>query len=140
MKKVNIIILFVIVVLMFSISFSHSMMMCSCATPPLRVAVERSDVIFFGRVIKFEVSFKEERRIATIEVSKIWKGKLNKLQEVRTNFGPSDCGFDFMVGSNYLVYGYSPDSNVYTYDCTRTEVSFKAAQDIDSLNIFFPNK
>jgi len=76
---------------------------------------------------------KVELMIYQIEVITLYKGKTKVLQlDVYSGTGDDDCGYNFSVGSEYIIYadykiqyyGKGPKVNkfLYTTICTRTKL------------------
>jgi len=62
-------------------------------------------------------------------VSESWKGVETKMVTVRTRPGV-DCGYKFIVGSQYLVYAYPGPDGWETNVCTRTRELADAGDDL----------
>ena len=108
---------------------------CSCAPKPSpKNAVEAADAVFLGTVVKFEVQGNPEivdgydgqhvayrsGRQTAFQVRTVWKGPHQETFTVRTGEGGGDCGVDFMVGHEYLVYAGQTSEGYRTNICTRT--------------------
>jgi hypothetical protein len=130
------------------ILFAHlQTLACGCiGSSTVKSATKYTEAVFVGRVIsKEEISSKEEfvARDTTglvfrmlrysFEISAVYKGKISKNKiEVITGFGLSDCGFQFAVGQEYIVYANHSIQNHGSYrvkskhletnDCTRTRL------------------
>src|SRR6185503_15210753 len=50
--------------------------------------------------------------------------------EVRTGLGDSDCGYNFRLGGQYLVYAYGDEDKLATGICSRTRPVSEAADDL----------
>jgi hypothetical protein len=89
-----------------------------------------ADAIFEGRVQKVELKWKlseaqvgdvvpaiiddfdheEPAIVATLDVSRSYRGDQSKHVQVRTGLGGGDCGFDFETGREYLVYAFKDET------------------------------
>ena len=135
------------------LSFQESLLACSCVPPsPPKQAVEEADAVFLGTVEKFEIDKPpapegnaegEAKRIATVRVRVSWKGVEDPIVRVATAlYGPT-CGYDFIVGADYLVYADRVGQNLLvTSTCSRTKPvgatigdvrQFKAKEDLEAL-------
>lgn len=128
--------------IIFLLAFQPSFA-CSCiGEPSVKEQLKKSNYAFTGKVlskklINVEVISKPGMVIQKAEyifqVYKSYKGKLvSDTLKIVTGIGKGDCGFLFMVGSEYVVYAvfkdryYETGSNVqqylYTNICTRTRL------------------
>ena len=101
--------------------------------PSIEESVQNSDVIFIGKCIAGE--FIEEgdinspseykyKVVWTFEVQKQIKGQYKSVKiQVETGIGSGDCGFPFVFGFSYLVYGKLIESNIETDICSRTKIA-----------------
>ncbi|HVF46195.1 MAG TPA: hypothetical protein VNA17_01375 [Pyrinomonadaceae bacterium] len=140
--KISITFAFVTLVLMpFTISA------CSCIAPgPPCQAFWSTPVVFSGRVTEIKTTkiehgdnaFSYGPRTVKFTVFNGHRGGVNGVTEVRTGAGGGDCGYDFKVDEDYLVYAYKgEDGQLSTGICTLTKSLAKAAEDIayiDSLS------
>ena len=114
---------------------------CSCAElPSVEVEFERSQAVFSGRV----VDVREKRSLngytsksVLFEVTNTWKGVEQSQIIITTGQGGGDCGFDFKVGQEYLVYAnestmYGAKSLVSTI-CDRTDELIVLQKDLTIL-------
>jgi hypothetical protein len=85
---------------------------CSCFEPseststPTRTAQERVapyDAVFLGRVLS--INQVDGIRMVNMHVLNTWKGVEKPIVTVRTGLGSGDCGFNFLEGTKYLVFG-----------------------------------
>lgn len=127
-----------LLLLIFSGAFSQAVFACSCGAIPFKEAVDRSSEIFIGTVVKIELerdllpsqtheSLPFGRRfywVATLEVSKKWKGSRKSKIRVKQSF--NSCEFPFSFYGEYLVFAESGDlswngtRNYWTWLCSRT--------------------
>ncbi|NUO79714.1 T9SS type A sorting domain-containing protein [candidate division KSB1 bacterium] len=111
---------------------------CSCLPfPPPAEAVAKADAVFLGKVLAFDEIAGQSRRLAHLEVIKIWKGRPNEADRVTTALNEAACGFDFVVGKTYLVYANKDENGgLYTHLCTRTQPENLAQSDLNYLRGF----
>jgi hypothetical protein len=121
---------------------------CTCAAPPREVktaselaAWARADAIFEGKVESVELRWKlKEAQIGdviptvatdldqdgpvilvSLEILHSYRGDQRKPMRLSTGLGGGDCGFDFEVGKQYLVYAFKDEAGeLSTNICTRT--------------------
>lgn len=111
---------------------------CSCGFPrdmsteeQVAASFNSSSAVFSGKVISFESTWSGKMK-ATFEVETIWKGEIGKKVKVTTGRGGGDCGFEFKVGEEYLVYAYGED-DLSANICSRTKGLNRADDDISFL-------
>ncbi|MBI3010660.1 MAG: hypothetical protein HYY57_06740 [Candidatus Omnitrophica bacterium] len=120
---------------------------CSCLPPaPPKEALEKTDRVFLGVVERNEAKgtpykidmddgwqlgypYKE----ATFRVITVWKGPSEPVVNVTTSFHSSMCGYDFQVGSEYVVYATEHEGTVSANICSRTRLRHEAQQDLEEL-------
>ena len=114
---------------------------CLRASLTPKTAFERADEVFRGVVERFEKSVPNEpqllvepekvvhRRSATFRVKEAWKGAFPQPHQIVTGLSQDDCGCDFVVGREYLVYA----KGGYTDFCMRTRAIEKAIEDLQFL-------
>lgn len=105
---------------LFAFAASLRAIACSCAPPPpVSVALAGSDFVIFGRCISFSVA-SERHRLAKIEIIRRFKGNTDaNVIEIHTGISESLCGFDFIAGEHYLIYGGITEGIWRTGLCTR---------------------
>lgn len=123
---------------------------CSCAGHnPVCSVYWNTAVLFSGHVVRIEHAYDnppEEKvfngKTVTIvgpgqylvhfEITKVYRGSLDKQVVVHTHDQGSACGFSFELGHEYLVYGdAAPNGELTTNHCTRTHDVANAAEDPD---------
>jgi hypothetical protein len=111
---------------------------CSCLPPsPPAQAFAEADAVFMGKIISFELIPDMRRRVAKINVLKIWKGKKSAAEMVFTGLNDADCGYNFQVDETYVIYAYEVDNDkLLTHICTRTAPIHRAAEDLEFLDSF----
>lgn len=103
----------------------------------------RSAAVFIGTVIALRT---EERRpdrkaeedfyaprIFKFSVEQTFLGPPTREIEVSTGMGGGDCGYDFKLGSRYVVYAadYSRNNRLTTGTCSRTRPFEDASEDLE---------
>ncbi|MDQ0417357.1 hypothetical protein J2Z48_001530 [Croceifilum oryzae] len=106
---------------------------CSCVPlgDPIKEA-DKSSAVFVGQVVKLEDD--ANQHIATLHVSKRWKGELDPELTVYTALSGAACGFEFEMGKEYLVYATKENGHLTTTICSRTKLLSEAQADLDALN------
>ncbi|SDX98390.1 hypothetical protein [Thermoactinomyces sp. DSM 45892] len=106
---------------------------CSCAPSddPVKEA-DKSSAVFVGKVVQLERD--ANQRIATLHVSKRWKGDLDPELIVYTALSEASCGFTFEMEKEYLVYAIKKNGHLTTTICSRTKLLSEAQADLDALN------
>lgn len=85
---------------------------CSCVSPTDQQAFDESDGVFVGRVTKVTISNDGpiigslDPAIWEFDVSKVFKGKVAKDQEVVSARDGASCGLELTEGSEYIVFGW----------------------------------
>jgi hypothetical protein len=104
-------------------------------------AFAATPVIFCGRVTKIsQVAIKlgsgevYQQRIVTFEVEPGYRGlESHAVTQGVSGFSGGDCGYDFLVGVEYLVYAapHPATGKLYTGICERTRLLSAAADDLE---------
>lgn len=138
---------FILIILLFSIVvtglilFSKSKVYaCSCAGGDAKEKLERSTVVFVGKVIDKGGTKKFQHgrlREYTFEVDKAWKGDDEKHVTIYSYDGSSaSCGYDFVTNQTYLVYSYQGNDNlIQTNLCSGNIPISQANEEIKQLGI-----
>ncbi|HEU4453270.1 MAG TPA: hypothetical protein VFR81_09425 [Longimicrobium sp.] len=115
---------------------SSASAMCSCVPPPsVPRALGEADAVFQGRVIDVRTG-REDLRVR-IRVARRWKGAGGDTVTVRTARGSPSCGFDFVAGTEYLVYARrarAPETALAVSLCSRTKRAEDARREIRTLH------
>ena len=91
---------------------------CKCAQPGTpSEELEKFATVFAGRVVSIQHSYDpntasvspEDRTTVGFEVSTVWKGTVHEDMHITTPPIGGSCGFSFVEGKEYIVYGH--DSN-----------------------------
>jgi len=126
---------------------------CRCLAPPTPYfGLQKSDVVFVGKVTTIETiaadgwlygAFKQTMGLrlyefetihATLEVKTPIKAADESPLIIETFQSTDLCGVPFKAGQEYFVYAYrSPEGDLQTDMCTRTDIVAQAAEDIADL-------
>jgi len=72
-------------------------------------------------------------RQLSVRVSDSWKGVTTADIEIHTGFGDADCGYNFRVGSQYVIYATKGQTGFETSICLRTIEVASGAADLQYL-------
>ena len=115
---------------------------CSCMSsgPPCQ-SYWNTPIVFSGRVFEITTPKIKETRSATFPektirfaVNQAFRGISGTTAEVVTGMGGGDCGYDFELNENYLVYADNHQGKIYAGICSRTQLLSKAVEDIEYIN------
>ena len=103
---------------------------CSCGGPALPCQdYWKASAVFVGTVSSSARSSYTidktafEGRLVHFAVDRVFRDVEGAEVEVTTGLGGGDCGYDFRVGGQYLVYAYrNADKKLATGICTRTRL------------------
>lgn len=135
--------LFIMIAVLFagSVALPSTASACSCEQPPaVSEELSRSDAVFSGKVIATDdklALFSPATHSVVFQVARVWKGSGKSQIKIKTGQGGGDCGYDFNVGQEYLVYAV--ESTMYganqltTIICDRTAVLSQAQSDVAML-------
>lgn len=111
---------------------------CSCLPTTPQQTYKNSKAVFAGQVINIvdlgnrNPQFSDSSGTLKIifEVSKIWKGKLEKQQVILTSDSSASCGYSFEKGKEYLVYASNQGNQLETGLCSGTKPLANARPDL----------
>lgn len=129
--KIHLVIAFVLACIEFT---NPPALACSCLPPPPpKKALEGSAAVFSGKVT--DVTLEKGQKIVTIEVDRVWKGKVGAKVVVTTASNGAACGYNFTTkgDATYLIYAYENKGVLGTNICTRTTTLAAGAADIKEL-------
>lgn len=115
---------------------------CSCMRPDFEVALESSSEVFIGSVVAIEEVYDPHESPGTIgrrnavlfEVERSYKHMVPSQMIVYAGYGGGSCGYDFAMGQQYLVYGYTMYENeLHTWLCSRTQPTDATGDDLAKL-------
>ena len=125
-----------ILLILAAVFLGTEIMACKCAPPPPPVpSLKKCHAVFLGQVVSLK-QHREYGKLVTFKVQDSWKGKRGDTIVVRTGNGGGDCGYSFVKGKNYLVYGYNSKGTLWASICSRTRPLDRAAPDIKELDEF----
>lgn len=114
---------------------------CSCAKEPsAEEGFSRSQAVFSGEVTRIKDNnglFGGYGKTVIFKVKETWKGINETEVAIATGSGGGDCGIEFVVGKEYLVYASVSDiygdKSLTSVICDPTKELGIAAEDIDIL-------
>jgi hypothetical protein len=153
----NVLVRLVVAVLLFSVR----LLGCSCAGPARTpcVGAGMSTAVFTGKVLEINdppppvlvpstdntgrvyanrrtaapITPQRPLRVVRLSVADVLTGveALQKEIEILTGYGGGDCGYQFQVGIEYVIYAYKNSAGrLETGICTRTRPLAEAAEDV----------
>lgn len=112
-------------ILIFILLFSIGSYACDCdGILTIEKAYNQSETVFLGKIISVkpynskiskngdEIVEEYSNIIVKIEITNTFKGSSKNIVEIITGIGGGDCGYDFIVGEEYLIFAY--DNGIYT--------------------------
>jgi len=72
-------------------------------------------------------------RRVSVRVTDSWKGVTTANVELQTGYSSADCGYDFIVGNQYVIYAYQGQASLETNICRRTIDVASGASDLQYL-------
>src|SRR4028118_2144063 len=117
---------------------SNAASACVCLTTTPKKNFRNSRVVFAGKVIDIMAKTDRSRDTSdslvafklTFEVSKVWKGKVDKQQVVLTSESFRGCEYSFEKGKEYLVYASGEELTIQTSLCNATKPLANAQADL----------
>ena len=133
----------VVVSPLFALSEPAHACECGPLLPPLE-ALREATAVFRGEVVGVrDYSPAMIDGLPTISLSgpvafefrvkTIWKGSLPETVFVTTVRSEATCGFDFAIGSDYVVYAYGEPIELRAGLCSRKAPAWYAQEDFDAL-------
>ncbi|MGE0129886.1 MAG: hypothetical protein AB7U82_17530 [Blastocatellales bacterium] len=120
---------------------------CTCAKEAPRTAIKEAGAVFSAKVVSYQQGFRSDYSInnkfpyihssqtweinTTFSVSKVWKGAIQETITLKSRV--NQCGGQFTVGGEYLVYAYWKEGSLTTLPCTRTSLLPNAGDDFKVL-------
>lgn len=116
---------------------------CSCMTPGTPCeSYGTASAVFVGTAVSVREQEKPKpedrdtyhyRRVYKFSVEQSYLGVDGTEVEISTGGGGGDCGYQFKIGSRYLVYAHSYQNRLSTSICTRTKSFASAGEDLEFL-------
>jgi hypothetical protein len=113
---------------------------CQCAGRALPCeGYWKASAVFIGTVISRTTTTRKSEgefnnRLIHFAVDRAFRNVEGSEVEVATGLGGGDCGYDFRVGGQYLVYAYQTANNqLATGICSRTRLLAEASEDLHYL-------
>jgi hypothetical protein len=111
---------------------------CFCIPTTPQKNFRTSRAVFAGKVIDIMAKTDRNRDTSesfvafkvTFEVSKVWKGKVDKQQVVLTSESFPGCEYSFEKGKEYLVYASGEELTIQTALCDATKPLVNAQADL----------
>ena len=118
---------------------------CSCLPTTPRRSYQQARTVFAGKVTDIVVrrrsldgqsnSESEADRLftevkVTLEVSKVWKGRVTRQSVIMTANSSASCGYTFEKGREYLIYASGQPSELTTGLCSGTKPLSSARADL----------
>jgi len=133
-NKMKVLVSLVFVFMVFSLDANA----CSCAFGggmPCHdywkaAAVFSGTVIYSSTTTSKRGEYDVRERLVRFNIDQAFRGVKGKEVEVRTGLGESDCGYNFRLGGQYLVYAYGDGDKLATGICSRTRPISEASDDL----------
>ncbi len=117
---------------------SNAASACVCLTTTPKKNFRNSRAVFEGKVIDIMAKTDRSRDTSdslvafkvTFEVSKVWKGKVDKQQVVLTSGSFPGCEYSFEKGKEYLVYASAEELTIQTGLCNTIQLLADAQTDL----------
>ena len=115
---------------------------CFCIPTTPKKNFRNSRAVFAGKVIDVVAQSRRDRDTSdslvafkvTFEVSKVWKGKVDKQQVLLTSESFPGCEYSFEKGKEYLVYASGEELTIQTELCKATKPLANAQADLAVLD------
>src|SRR5262245_5188817 len=126
----------VLAALLLGLASADAALACSCAPQPEpQQALAGAGAVFTGTVVAVDTT--QTNRQVRLRVEGSWKGARKEINceevTISTGLGDADCGFDFQVGTSYLVYADKAQGKLTTNICNRTKPTAQASEDLAAL-------
>ncbi len=98
--------------LMLVLFIGFSIPSCACSCEYSNNMIERfanAEIIFSGKVLSVQYCELENNRpvkLYSIAMTKSFKGDNKQTIQLITGMGDGDCGDDFTIGEDYVIFGY----------------------------------
>ena len=135
------------ILMMVTLAVARDAFACSCAMPgPPCQSAWNADAVFSGTVLSIEQIENEalgrpwESRLVKLSVQRGFINGPSGAVDIVTGAGGGDCGYQFKVGAQYLVYAMKNPSTgrLSTSICSRTKPLADAVEDLRYLTTIGP--
>lgn len=117
---------------------------CSCVGGiPLCETFWKTSAVFAGEVLEITAvpSANEPQlplsRVVRFRVTQTFRGDVTGVVDINTGSGGGDCGYHFVKGNQYLVYGHYWSGLLSTSICSRTRSLAEAGEDLEYFKTAF---
>jgi MYXO-CTERM domain-containing protein len=111
---------------------------CSCMPQTPRDAFEGAVAVFEGHVAEVQPPPETDgtgQFTVRMKVVRAWKGIESEEAVVTTAANSATCGYNFAVGTSYLVYAGAIDGKLDVSLCSRTQPIAAAGEDLEALGL-----
>lgn len=140
-------------ILLFTFLIPATSFACKCEKPNIEETIKNSKYVFIARITSTRVNGSGEKFlkgvVAEFKLVKSLKGNPKELKKLFSGFGGGDCGIQFNVGFQYIIYanngsvGICSGSQIYpgeeNDDGYSAQVSefIKTGKNLNLENVFF---
>jgi hypothetical protein len=128
-----------LLMVVFAVSPGQQAYACSCIPPaPPLESMANSDAVFSGKVMRIDsdeapiINSADPVKVV-FNVSRVWKGPEEGAIALSTARESASCGYNFVVGEEYLVYANNSETGLTTGLCNRTMPLSSAGEDLAAL-------
>lgn len=113
---------------------------CSCVPPPPpQQALAEAAAVFAGTVRAIvPADAAGSALLVTFDVQQSWKGPQGPQITLATAASSASCGYEFVAGEAYLVYGVVQEGRISASLCSRTAALGSAVEDLAALGAGTP--
>jgi hypothetical protein len=128
-----------LLMVVFAVSPAQQAYACSCIPPaPPLESMANSDAVFSGKVMRIDadeapIMSSADPVKVVFDVSRVWKGAEEGAIALSTARESASCGYNFVVGEEYLVYANTSETGLTTGLCSRTMPLSSAGEDLAAL-------
>jgi hypothetical protein len=139
MSYIKISLVGLLLMVVFAVSPAQQAYACSCIPPaPPLESMANSDAVFSGKVMRIDadeapIMSSADPVKVVFDVSRVWKGAEEGAIALSTARESASCGYNFVVGEEYLVYANNSETGLTTGLCNRTMPLSSAGEDLAAL-------
>lgn len=151
LKRVNKFSFLTLLIALLMLIDAPSVSACSCVGGlPLIDQITNASAIFSGTVTQLSLGEAPAATLApgvqapgmqvfqtSVAVSQVWKGPADQQLSVNTAQDSAACGYPFQTDTEYLIYAYENEGQLYTSLCSNTKPLEAAWSEIAILNSLF---